>query len=218
VDARLKEIVTAAVEENVAEAARPGPEDVPDHTEARGIYQAYRKKVEELEMHRAYAERVARATEGPGQTPVHPLATIGTNGGPLLCDHCGKPIVLEGGRFHGVTADVAWKRNPRDGWTSWILGGMVVEIQTNGTLRIYHGYPGHHDKYCCNIASREGDKARAAFASGKRSEKRPLLLAFIEHAFSNLTGEEQLDLLNDILDTMYDYDPGIGINRPAREG
>jgi hypothetical protein len=190
---------------------------VEDHTEAREIYQAYLKKIEVLEAHRAYADQVAEATAGRGQTPVRPLATMGTNGGPLLCDHCGKPIVLEGGRFHGVAADVAWKKNPSDNWTSWILGGMVVEIQTNGTLRIYHGYPGRNDKHCCNVASREGEKARAAFDSSKRSEKTDMLLAFLEHEFPDMAGEEHLDLLNKILDTMYSYDPGLGINRPGRE-
>ena len=84
------------------------PKAARDHSAARAIYQAYLQKVEELEVHRAYAERVAKATAGGGQTPVRPLATMGTGGGPLLCDYCRKPIVLEGGAFHGVTADVAW--------------------------------------------------------------------------------------------------------------
>ena len=216
VDARLNEIVDAAVEEDVAEA-KPEPEEVQDHTEAREIYQAYRKKIEELEVHRAYADQVASATAGRHQTPVRPLATMGTNGGPLLCDHCGKPIVLEGGRFHGVAADVAWKENPSDNWASWILGGMVVEIQTNGTLRIYHGYPGRNDKQCCNVASRENEKARATFDSSKRSEKRDMLLPFLQHEFPDMTRDERLDLLSKILDTMYRYDPGLGINHPGRE-
>jgi hypothetical protein len=213
VDARLHE-VGAAVEEDAAEQAQPEPEDVQDHTEAREIYQAYLKKSEELELHRAYAEQVARATAGRGQTPVRPLATLGTDGGPLLCDHCRKPIVLEGGRFHGMTADVAWEQNPSDNWTSWILGGMVVEIQTNGTLRIYHGYPGRNSTHCCNVASREQEQARAAFDANKPAEKQDLLLAFLEHEFPALTRQERLDLLDKIRDTMYSYDPGIGINRP----
>ncbi|HYT89617.1 MAG TPA: hypothetical protein VEL76_13000 [Gemmataceae bacterium] len=215
VDARLNDIA-AAVEEDVEEA-QPEPAEVQDHTEAREVYQAYLKKLEELEAHRAYAEQVAEATAGPGQTPVRPLATLGTNGGPLLCDHCGKPIVLEGGRFHGVTADAAWKENPSDHWTSWILGGMVVEIQTNGTLRIYHGYPGRNDNHCCNVASREHDKAWAERGPSKGSEKKPKILAFIEQEFPDMTSEEHLDLLHKILDTMYAYDPGIGINRPSRK-
>jgi hypothetical protein len=143
---------------------------------------------------------------------------MGTNGGPLLCDHCGKPIVLEGGRFHGMAADVAWEMNPGDNWNSWILGGMVVEIQTNGTLRIYHGYPGRNDNQCCNVASREQEKAREAFGSGKGAEKQDMILAFLGQEFPDMTREAHLDLLNTILDTMYSYDPGIGINRPGGEG
>jgi hypothetical protein len=213
VDARLNEIGAApAVEEEV----EPEPEEVQDHTEAREIYHTYLKKRELLELHRAYADQVAEATAGHGQTPVRPLAIMGTNGGPLLCDHCGKPILLEGGPFHGVAADVAWKKDPCENWTSWILGGMVVEIQTNGTLRIYHGYPGRNDKQCCNVARREDEKARATFDSRKRSEKRDLLSDFLQDEFPDLTGDEQLDLLGTILDTMYGYDPGFGINRPGK--
>ena len=213
VDARLNAIA-AAVEEGIEEA-QPEPEEEQDHTEARELYQAYLKKIEELEVHRAYAEQVAQATAGRGQTPVRPLATMGTNGGPLLCDHCGKPIVLEGGRFHGVAADVAWKKNPSDDWTSWILGGMVVEIQTNGTLRIYHGYPGRGNKQCCNVASRKDKEAREEFESAKKPEKQNMILAFLENEFPNMTSEEHYRLLSKIMDTMYSYDPGLGINRPS---
>lgn len=217
VDARLNEIVASRVAESAAEEPAPEPEAAPDHTAAREIYQAYLRKNAALEVHRTYAARVAEATKGHGTTPVRPLATMGTNGGPLLCDRCGKPMVLEGGRFHRVTADVAWKDHPRD-WTSFIYGGMVVEIETNGTLRIYHGYPGGRNNQCCNVAGREDEQARAAFDLSQRTEKLPLLRAFIEDEFANLTPAEQTDLLNDILETMYGYDPGIGINRPCGEG
>jgi hypothetical protein len=127
-------------------------------------------------------------------------------------------MVLEGGSFHGMAADVAWKKNPVDNWRSWIFGGMVVEIQTNGTLRIYHGYPGRNKDHCCNVASREHEKARAAFESGGGAEERDRILAFLEREFPDMTGEERLDLLHEILDTMYSYDPGVGINRPGRGG
>lgn len=214
VDERLKEIV-AVIEEKAEPSVQPEPVAAPDHSEARQIYQAYLKKAADLERHRAYAEKVAKATANPGQTPVRPLATMGTNGGPLLCDQCGKPIVLEGGGFHGVTADVAWKKNPQDDWVSWILGGMVVEIETNGTLRIYHGYPGRDGNQCCNVASREDAKARAAFQSGQRFEKEGPMHAFLEHEFPNKAPEERQKLLEEILDTMYNYDPGWGVNRPT---
>jgi hypothetical protein len=217
VDAKLNEIGAAAKKEPKPKPKKAKPEAEPDHTEAREIYQAFLKKEAELEVHRAYAERVAKATSGPGQTPVRPLATMGTNGGPLLCDVCKKPIILEGGQYHGVNADVAWKRtpNPPEKWTSWISGGMVVEIQTNGTLRIYHGYPGRNNNHCCNVASREDKKAQDAFDSSKRSEKYTMLMAFIEHEFPDKSKQEHLELLNRILDTMFSYDPGIGINRPS---
>jgi hypothetical protein len=215
VDARLNAIGAAAVEAGVEEDAKPEPEEVEDHTEAREVYQAYLKKIKELEAHQTYAEQVAEATAGHDQTPVRPLATMGTNGGPLLCDHCGKPMVLEGGAFHGVAADAAWRQSPSENWTSWILGGMVVHIQTNGTLRIYHGYPQGHANECCHLASREDEKAQEAFDTGKRSEKKHKLLAFLEYAYPDMTSEGQRDLLNQILDTMYRYDPGIGVNRPG---
>jgi hypothetical protein len=115
-----------------------------------------------------------------------------------------------------MTADVAWEKNPNDKWTSWILGGMVVEIQTNGTLRIYHGYPGRSRDDCCNVASRENKEARAKFESGKGSEKQTMILAFLEREFPDRTEDERSDLLSKILVTLYSYDPGIGINRPGR--
>jgi hypothetical protein len=213
VDARLK--VIGVPDRPAAEAAKPEPPKPPDHSEAREIHQAYLKKAEELEVHRAYAEEVSMATAGPGQTPVHPLATMGPGGGPLLCDHCKKPIVLEGGPHHGMTADVAWRMNPVVGWTSWILGGMVVEIQTNGTLRIFHGYPGRDNKQCCNIAKSEDEQARAKFEFRGCPATQDKILAFLEDELPGMTRDERLGLLGKIMGTLYSYDPGIGINRPS---
>lgn len=213
VDAHLHEIGAVAAQDET----QPEPEKTQDHTEAREIYRAYRKKQAELEVHRAYAEQVADATAGHGQTPVRPLATMGPDGGPLLCDHCGKPIVLEGGPYHGMAADAAWKKNPREDWTSWILGGMVVEIQTNGTLRIYHGYPGRPDD-CCEAAVREQKKAQVEFETDERyCEKQDSMRAFLEHDFPAMTEEERLELLGKIMEAMYSYDPGIGVNRPSKD-
>lgn len=215
VDAQLNELGVDAVEEKKKEPELK-PEPVPDFTEAREIYQAYLNKKSVLEPHRKYAEKVAVATEGAGMTPVRPLATMGTNGGPLLCDHCKKPIVLEGGNFHGKTADVAWEANPNEKWHSWILGGMVVEIQTNGTLRIYHGYMGNSNQ-CCNIANREDKEARSEYEAKKRSTDWLKMLAFLKSEFPDMSEDEQSELLNDVLNTVLDYDPGIGINRPDGE-
>lgn len=211
VDAHLNELGASPEEQQ--------PQSVPkvarDHAQAREVYQAYLKKRDELEVHRAYAERVARATGGPGQTPVRPLATMGTGGGPLLCDHCGKPIRLEGGRHHGVAADVAWAKSAGIDWRSWILGGMVVEIAVNGTLRIYHGYPGRDDGQCCNAARREDEEAQARFRSRRSPEAFRMLLAFAEDEFPDLTERARFGLINEVLNTLCDYDPGVGVNRPG---
>jgi hypothetical protein len=43
-----------------------------------------------------------------------------------------------------------------------------------------------------------------------------LLLAFLEHEFPDRTERARVDLLNEILNTLYDYDPGVGVNRPGR--
>lgn len=211
VDDHLREIGVAAVVSVVS----PEPEPPPDHSAARAIYEEYVKKAAELAVYQAHADRVAKATSGPGMTPVRPLATMGTAGGPLLCDHCGKAILLEGGPYHNVPADVAWKRNPnKDKWTSWIHGGMVVEIQTNGTLRIYHGYPGRDSKHCCNAASHADDAARAAFQPKDRTTAFRQILAFLESEFPEKAEKERLALLDDILDVMFSFDPGLGVNRP----
>jgi len=212
VDAQLKEIGVAGP----VVAATPAPEPVaaPDHTEARALYHAYLAKVEELEVHRAYAQRVVKATAGHGQTPVRPLATMGPNGGPLLCDQCHKPMLLEGGDYHGLTADVAWQRHGGGNWVSWILGGMVVELTTNGTLRIYHGYPGQDPSDCCNVATRERKKARTKRKAHPGLENYNQLLAFLDQEFPAMPGDGRLDLLNKILTLLSADDPGIGVNRP----
>jgi len=56
---------------------------------------------------------------------------------------------FEGGAYQGVYADEAWRRNPKKGWMSYIPRGIVRGIETNGTLRIFHGYPTEtRDAYC----------------------------------------------------------------------
>lgn len=214
VDARLKEIVADAkpVKE---EEAKPLPAKR-DHSASRTIYEAYLKKSRELEAHREYAKRVARATSGAGQTPVYPLATMGNRGGPLLCDHCRKPIVLEGGEFHGMNADDAWAKhsNPTENWRSWILGGLVVELKVNGTLRIYHGYPGQNENQCCNVVVKQEKRAREDYEKSKPTPDREALNAFLEDEFPEMPKTERYDLFSKIIDVMYSYDPGFGVNGP----
>lgn len=217
VDVKLAPLDSLAPPEPPTARRQPpvaSPEPAPDHREARALYQQYLQREQELGPHREYAGKVCRATAGRGRTPVEPLATMGVDGGPLLCDYCGRPIILEGGKFHNVPADQAWRRNPKKGWKSWILGGLVVELQTNGTLRIYHGYPERDPTHCCNRAAAELAEQRAAFDSSKRSRVWRKLLAFLEAEFPNLPPDEKTRLLNDVLDAACGYDPGIGVNRP----
>ena len=195
----------------------PKPEETSDqHAQARVIYQQYLQKQKELDRHREYADKVVKATSGHGMTPVLPLAKMGTKGGPLLCDYCEKPILLEGGKYHGKNADVAWREhpNPTNSWTSWILGGMVVELDTNHTLRIYHGYPnqGHS---CCGKAGAADDKARREFSSDRWKENKKIVVAFVkEELLPKADEKEQRKLIDQILSTLFGYDPGFGINRP----
>jgi hypothetical protein len=219
VDAKLKEIVAAANDGPVkAEEAKPA---IPkrDHSESRHIYEVYLKKAAELEAHRAYATRVAQATSGAGQTPVYPLATMGNNGGALLCDHCRKPIVLEGGSYHGMNADDAWEKNPNptESWRSWILGGLVVELKVNGTLRIYHGYPGRKDTQCCNVVVDKEKKERDDWEKSKPVPDRAALNAFLEDEFPKMPKQERYDLFSKMIDVMFSWDPGLGVNGPPKQ-
>lgn len=212
VDARLRPVVTPPT-------PRRTPSPIPVDTAAgRALWDVYLAKKAELDAHRTYADATARATAGGGMTPVRPLACGGTGGGPLRCDACGKPIVLEGGRFHGMTADAAWALNPDAGtaWRSWILGGMVVRIAANGTLRIYHGhwYSDTAADGCCE-AVRAAEAAVPAVRT-RRWDGHAVasLRAFLADEFPDRTDAERDKLLNDVLNTEADYAEGFGVNRP----
>lgn len=214
VNARLEErgLAVPAPAQVVAQAA-----PARDHSRARAIYEAYQKKAAVLERHQAYARRVAEATAGNGQTPVFPLAKMGPNGGPLRCDVCRKPIVLEGGAYDGMPADEAWAEhpNPSGRWNSWISGGMVVEIAVNGTLRIFHGYPGRNRTHCCNVVRAEEEKARKEWEASKPAPPLAELRAFLDDTFVELSPDERVTLLTKIVDVMFSYDPGFGVNVPS---
>jgi hypothetical protein len=183
------------------------------HATARALYQEYLDRKAVLERLRAFADAVAKATSGEGQTPVEPLATMGSGGGPLLCDLCRKPMILEGGAYQGVFADEAWRRNPQPGWASWIAGGMVVRIESNGTLRIYHGYPGRSG--CVVKADRADDKARAEFRAQAAARNVPAQLDLLSAYFKAELPEADNDaVLSDIYRVLFVYDPGLGINSP----
>ena len=185
-----------------------------DHAAAKAMYQEYLARAAVIERHRRFAEDVAKATSGSGQTPVEPLATMGKNGGPLLCDVCRKPMILEGGAFQGVYADAAWRQNPKKGWASWISGGMVVRIETNGTLRIYHGYPGRSG--CVKVADKADDKDRAEFRERDNPAEVSAKLALLSAYFKAEMPENNNDAVkSDIYRVLFVYDPGLGINSPG---
>jgi hypothetical protein len=177
------------------------------------MYQDYLARAVVLERRRDYASDVVAATSGSGQTPVEPLATMGKNGGPLLCDECDKPMILEGGGFQGVYASEGWRRNPKRGWTSWISGGMVVRIESNGTVRVYHGYPKRSG--CVVTADKADAQNRADFRARKDEDatmaKLDLLSAYFKAELPDKNNDATLTAIYRVL---FDYNPGLGRNEP----
>jgi len=218
VDSQLKPIVEEddLVEEIIEDFE---PEEIPDpHEEARQIYDEYLQKQADMAPNIAYGDQLAReVTRGTGMTPVRPLAIGGRHGGPVLCDHCHKPIPLEGGAYHGVPANIAWARhsNPPDNWVSFILGGLITMHTINGTVRFYHGYQ-HNPQCCFNLAMAEEDAAIEAFNANRpdRSYEYQILRAFLNEEFEAMSDIDRSALLVRITNTLYGFDPGIGVNRP----
>lgn len=178
------------------------------------MYQDYLTRSAVLERCRRFASEVAKATSGSSQTSVEPLATMGRGGGPLLCDLCRKPMVLEGGGFQGAYADEAWQRNPQPGWTSYISGGMVVLIESNGTLRVYHGYP---DRSGCVVTAAQADERnradfRARSDGADVSAKLALVRAYLK---AELPAKATDATMSDVYKLLFVYDPGPGINSPG---
>ncbi|MBA2541941.1 MAG: hypothetical protein H0V17_20010, partial [Deltaproteobacteria bacterium] len=99
------------------------------------------------------------------------------------------------------------------GWASWISGGMVVRVETNGTIRIYHGYPGRSG--CVQKADKVDDKQRAVFreqaAAMDVSGKLELLAAYFK---AELPENNNDAVLSDIYKVLFVYDPGLGVNSP----
>lgn len=227
VDARLRPVAPPVAGHAPARVA----EAVACVAEGARLYAAYQAREAALAPHREYARLVAAATAGSGRTPVKPLATMGTGGGPLRCDHCGLPIVLEGGDYHGQYADAAWAaragRAPTladrlhadedgptlDRWLSYVKGGMVVDVEVNGTLRIFHGYQGHPQD-CLAKADRER-QARRDQVGPPPAEAKRAAHAFLKHQFPALKDIERGRLVGDIVEATYGFDPGLGTNRPG---
>lgn len=195
----------------------PKPKPVRDHTEGRAVYEAYLRRLEELRPHQEYALRVAKATADTqsSMTPVRPLVTLGTNGGPLLCDHCGLPMILEGGQYDKMYADKAWDANPdrKSDWVSYIKGGMVVDRVENGTVRVYHGYT-HKPEDCCSVALRKRQKEYSEFTSLMPSDVSNKLWAFLKDEFPGKTEKELCDIFGKVNSVLFSYDPGLGVNLP----
>lgn len=180
------------------------------HQAARDLYQRYQSRAERLSVLRKHAQSVIAATGGSSKTPVEPLATMGTGGGPLLCDVCKKPMVLEGGGYQGVYADAAWKNNPTQGWVSYISGGMLLVTESNGTLRVYHGHP--HGDGCVGAGDKLLDAARAAYTKPEDAMEQ---LDRLEEYLREEGPACDIDaVLSDVHKTMLKFDPGDGVNVP----
>jgi enamine deaminase RidA (YjgF/YER057c/UK114 family) len=115
--------------------------------------------------------------------------------------------------FNRVYADEAWRRNPKPGWRSWISGGMVVRIETNGTLRIFHGYPGRSG--CVQTADRNEEKLRADFRAKSKTMDTPAKLELLSAYFkAELPDKNNDNFLTEIYKVLFVYDPGLGVNEP----
>ncbi len=195
--------------------------DKADHTYAKNLFREYLTRRDELLKHQDYAQRVTKATNGPSMTPVKPLATMGCGGGPLLCDHCSQAILLEGGRFDRVPADVAWKAVQDSGvplvkqpWVSYISGGVVVEEIENGTLRIYHGHLGGSPNECSTKGKMTRDEAERKHVGNMPTDVPDKLLAFLSEKFPTYTEIARQNVMSDCINLLYSYNPGFGINKP----
>lgn len=209
VDSNLREITEEQIQ---AEEPAPIPvvAKVDPFAQVREFYASYLAKEAQMAPHRQYCEAVIQATQPrSGMTPVEPLATMGTAGGQLLCDACEKPIPLEGGIFNNMSAGQAYmdERCPN---YSFIRGGVTFLQEENGTLRVYHGYPGGR---CMNQAEKELETRRAAHVRPKLPPT-SLLREFLQVEIGINDPEEVRRLANHINSTMAGFDPGIGINRP----
>jgi hypothetical protein len=192
-------------------------EEIDPHVEARKLYEAFIEREEMMRPHREYCAQLIRATASVGgRTPVMPLAIMGTKGGPLRCDTCNRQFPLEGGQWQGVLAGKAWNHpdRPADPWYMFISGHVTFLQEDNGTFRAYHGYI---DRGCGGKASKEDEKQRAEHRKTTGpvpGHVRKELAAFLQEEHGVYDATERNILIQRILNGLFGYDPGIGVNQP----
>lgn len=151
--------------------------------------EAYYEKLEALKAAQEYATSMhTRLVPKNGKTPVAPLAE-------LICDHCGKPFVIEGGPFNRQAASAGVEA----GGYVFVLGHATFLTEVNGTFRAYHGWIGSG----CGGATQAADKAARA--------------AFVTSVPKGLTTALRKAGLPDqaVYRALYAYDPGLGRNGPC---
>lgn len=225
VEADLQPIATTAPsrEEEVGLPQPSQPETSKpkrDYPVARFLYQQYLDLISVLRPLQEYANQVILNTRpnNSGQTPVWALATLGRDGGELVCDVCERGIPLEGGPHSNQTAGRAWAtasdKLRNQSWYNYILGGVMFVQEVNNTLRVYHGYPNHS---CHRTAERNDALARKEFNSN-RPERPPKMRAELHAYLTDVIGisdvEDRDRVIRELDDVLFNYDPGLGINRP----
>lgn len=213
VDSQLKEIITEQVEKTLNKNDFKKIIKEKEQQEAGKLWTKYLNLEDSLKPYRKYAgEVISKLVSSQGKTPVKPLATMGKHGGALLCDFCEKPIILEGGKFNLVPVDVAWKQNPDPDWYSWISGGLITMHASNGTLRIYHGYMGRKNQ-CFEKAMQDEEQT---IKNHKKPENRAylaqLLFDYLVKKNPSISRDSCRQETHKILDALYSYDVGTGIN------
>ena len=185
-----------------------------EHATARAMYQDYLARGAVLERHRRFATDVARATSGSGQTPVEPLATMGKGGGPLLCDVCGKPMILEGGGYQGVPR--------RRGMASQSAAGLdVVDLGRHGRAHRDQRHAAHLSRLSRSIGLRakadkadESNRADVPRAGRRRWTCRRSSSCCRPTSRPSCPSKNNDAVLSDIYRVLFVYDPGSASMRP----
>lgn len=203
-------------------APAPAPEAQADpHAEAREIWATYEASEARLAPARAHCSRVIKATAPrQGQTPVRPLRFMGKGGGPVRCDQCHKEIRLEGHAWNGQPVSRAWDMNPKasQSWCNYILGGVTFLTESNGTLRVLHGYmdrPGCCSAYLAAQEQAQRDfRAQRSEADQAESQRASALLRALLREERGLQGGDLAQLVLRVQTSLFGYDAGAGINGP----